>query len=807
MADMFALQQQPAIVFPLSISPLDCELAENAARPGCQQTAAPGPGGGHRRRRLQTQIGANVDDACPQSSFDTRDTAMRTSCGFQSSDAADPLLQGSCPSLECARALLPLLEDCAEHIAEFARHIGPEAAFYGALESSEMLNNCVEMDQSAAEIASVQVEFRAPTLQVAGQMIAEHQRMVSEMFLPLAETGDGEQLCFGNPDASGGDGTRCGGRRQLDSNESDDEIRRLKAELEKSRMATKAAIRRSVEKDQMIERYRIEIQTKDQIIEQHKKTIEKQAIEIAFHKKLNRLRQNAVTPQNVSDTTRRNQTSVGRRAQTVGSIDSAILRSARVGPDRSVKACAVHPCQLNDGICQNGGICVETVAEGGGAVPFECQCAANFGGDRCENDNCAVALVDRAPGTFEVLSGPCTLSADGRSVGRPTGYTQGETCTISIHGGGGVLGPCPVFQTIDYLGLRGRADRRDALTIISRDGRTEQFSGGSGPQCFGGTQCDVGFYGHGVCNGCPVGKALVAGDTILWAAGNDDPDFVNCSVPNYYADKAATRSMAGWELTFEPFVNPCGDWHLAPSGSSSCDHGTTAPQADCEDIVNKLATQTNHTFVAGMQVGFSVSACHGAAFHGAAFPYPDGPRTAGFCLSDEMPGFDSMCARCDAGLNGGNGQYGMEKCCEQCDALCDAVGRGCVHGGNGQCVCRGEGWAGVPIGCSVQQSHEGVWRAFYKAPPPPPFAYPDGPRTAGACLRDEMLGFDSMCARCEAGLSGGNGQYGMEKCCEQCDALCDAVGDDCVHGGNGQCVCPDDCPVDSMYSLICSDSK
>eukprot|EP01052_Picozoa_sp_SAG31_P035670 SAG31_NODE_4336_length_3343_cov_11.270962_2_plen_747_part_00 len=382
MADMFALQQQPALVFPLSITPLDCALAENAARPGCQQVAGPGPGGGHRRRRLQTQIGADTDHTCPQSSFDTQDTTMRAVCGFQSSDAADPLLQGQCPSLECARALLPLLEDCTEQIAEFARHIGPEAAFYEALGRSEMFNSCLELDQSAAEMASVQVEFRAPTLAVADQMIAEHQQMVSEMFLPTAETSDGRQLCFGNPGASDGDGTRCGGRRQLDSDEKDEEIRHLKAELEKAKAEAEAAVRQSAEKDQVIEQ-----QTK--VNEWQAKTIEKHATEIAFYKRLYRLRQNAVTLQNVSDTTRRNQTAAGRRAQAVGSGESSVLRSARVGPDRAVKACAVHPCELSDGICLNGGACVEVAAEGGGAVPFECQCVSGFGGDRCETDLCA----------------------------------------------------------------------------------------------------------------------------------------------------------------------------------------------------------------------------------------------------------------------------------------------------------------------------------------------------------------------------------------------------------------------------------
>eukprot|EP01052_Picozoa_sp_SAG31_P030595 SAG31_NODE_3152_length_4614_cov_10.127132_4_plen_667_part_00 len=375
MADMFALQQQPAIVFPLSITPLDCGLAENAARPGCQQAAGAGPGGGHRRRRLQTQIGADTDHACPQSSFDTRDMAMRTACGFQSSDPADPMLQGECPSLECARSLLPLLEDCAEHIAEFVRRIGPEAAFYEALGRSELFNNCLEMDQSAAEMASVQVEFRAPTLEVAEQMIAEHQRMVDAQFLPTSESAGGQQLCFGNADASIGDGTRCGGRRQLGGEElcaevcaeKDDEISRLKAELEKSRA---------------------ESEVKDRVIEKQAKTIKKQANEIAFHKRLHRLRQIAVNAHNVSDSTRRNQTAVGRRTQSLGSSESAFLRSARVGVARSVKACAVHPCELSDGICQNGGTCVEVAAEGGGAVPFECQCVGNFGGKRCETDLC-----------------------------------------------------------------------------------------------------------------------------------------------------------------------------------------------------------------------------------------------------------------------------------------------------------------------------------------------------------------------------------------------------------------------------------
>ena len=89
---------------------------------------------------------------------------------------------------------------------------------------------------------------------------------------------------------------RLSRRRQLGGKElcaevcgdKDEEIRRLKAELEKSKAETEAGIQRSAEKDQVIERYRAETRAKDQIIEQQKKTIEKQATEIAFHKKLHR---------------------------------------------------------------------------------------------------------------------------------------------------------------------------------------------------------------------------------------------------------------------------------------------------------------------------------------------------------------------------------------------------------------------------------------------------------------------------------------------------------------------------------------
>ncbi len=49
-------------------------------------------------------------------------------------------------------------------------------------------------------------------------------------------------------------------------------------------------------------------------------------------------------------------------------------------------------------------------------------------------------------GQFTVTSGPCTLSHGGNCVGRPSQYSDSETCQISSNGAGSV-DSCPVFNT------------------------------------------------------------------------------------------------------------------------------------------------------------------------------------------------------------------------------------------------------------------------------------------------------------------------------------------------------------------------
>eukprot|EP01046_Picozoa_sp_COSAG06_P012930 COSAG06_NODE_772_length_12432_cov_119.880159_13_plen_730_part_00 len=89
---------------------------------------------------------------------------------------------------------------------------------------------------------------------------------------------------------------------------------------------------------------------------------------------------------------------------------------------------------------------------------------------------------------FTVSSGPCI--AYGGCVGRPEGYGPSEDCAIVVGGGGGVLGPCSVFdfEAVDYLTLQGS----------HWPPRTD--------------------YPHG--SDCPAGMVLAPGDSVGWHSTN-----------------------------------------------------------------------------------------------------------------------------------------------------------------------------------------------------------------------------------------------------------------------------------------------
>eukprot|EP01052_Picozoa_sp_SAG31_P021600 SAG31_NODE_1678_length_7548_cov_16.675393_2_plen_910_part_00 len=105
------------------------------------------------------------------------------------------------------------------------------------------------------------------------------------------------------------------------------------------------------------------------------------------------------------------------------------------------------------------------------------------------------------PAFFVVLSGPCTVTEHGRCVGRwPGGYLPNEACHIAV-GRGGVLGPCPVFDT-DGSSLAD--DNGDYVTMP--DGSIHGGSLGSG--------------GPGA--GCPVGATLTTGQILAWHSSGEN---------------------------------------------------------------------------------------------------------------------------------------------------------------------------------------------------------------------------------------------------------------------------------------------
>ena len=113
----------------------------------------------------------------------------------------------------------------------------------------------------------------------------------------------------------------------------------------------------------------------------------------------------------------------------------------------------------------------------------------------------------------------------GRCVGRPAGYGPSEDCAITVVGGGGVLGPCPVFDMLDGGGSEG-----DSVTLPGGAAHTK--------------------------SDCPEGAALAPGDAIAWTSSVNGQGSVGhrdngcaakgtCGLP-YSHDGLG----GGWELCF-----------------------------------------------------------------------------------------------------------------------------------------------------------------------------------------------------------------------------------------------------------------
>ena len=141
---------------------------------------------------------------------------------------------------------------------------------------------------------------------------------------------------------------------------------------------------------------------------------------------------------------------------------------------------------------------------------------------------------------FLVFSGPCTISDDGRCVGRAEGYLPNEACAIVVGGGGGVLGPCNVFDT----------------EAGSSDGHCGGVSGGDYVACDPVTLPDGSRHGG---SDCPAGVVLVAGDNVGWHSNSDWQGSVDG--PSAYDDNGcATKGTCG--LPFRNNGGLGGGWQI-----------------------------------------------------------------------------------------------------------------------------------------------------------------------------------------------------------------------------------------------------
>ena len=156
---------------------------------------------------------------------------------------------------------------------------------------------------------------------------------------------------------------------------------------------------------------------------------------------------------------------------------------------------------------------------------------------------------------------PCTVSEDGRCVGRRGGYLPNEECTIAVVGGGGVLGGCGVFDTVG-------GSTADFITLP--DGTMR-----SGSEC-------------------PAGAPLTLGDSVGWSSNSVSQGSVGHNSGNGCTAEGlcglAWHSLGlggGWQICFPgPGCTNPDAVNFSPSATEDdgsctlCSDGSAAAQAD-----------------------------------------------------------------------------------------------------------------------------------------------------------------------------------------------------------------------------------
>jgi hypothetical protein len=119
-------------------------------------------------------------------------------------------------------------------------------------------------------------------------------------------------------------------------------------------------------------------------------------------------------------------------------------------------------------------------------------------------------------------SSGCTVSDDGKCVGRREGYLPNEECHITIGGGGGMLAGCDVFDlgnedVIEFPSLNTKmSSNPNNLQPLERVDRFRQSN-------------------------CPVGVALAPGDEIFWSSDRADQG----AAIDHYDNHCTEKSLCG----------------------------------------------------------------------------------------------------------------------------------------------------------------------------------------------------------------------------------------------------------------------
>ena len=134
---------------------------------------------------------------------------------------------------------------------------------------------------------------------------------------------------------------------------------------------------------------------------------------------------------------------------------------------------------------------------------------------------------------------PCTVSAQGRCIGRPAGYGVNEECIFRVNGVG-MLDACSVFDT----------SRGDSIYTYT-DGASIADGASGRPEVIGRTSRSTTVH---FGSNCPARVLLGPGDLVVWTSSGSDQGSVGCPL-SYCGAAAADNGCASKGTCGLPFTH------------------------------------------------------------------------------------------------------------------------------------------------------------------------------------------------------------------------------------------------------------